>query len=268
MSPRRSSSPPSPVCPGARPRRFDFLHAGMPTSRLQGGAAIAQEQTDDSTAPSTPDPRPAVAPRGGSPPPGRFLPQRVRRSALVLALGLASLVAPPPSLFAQEGRQFQISGGWAFSYASDGRPRNGRGHGAAVSLEYILNWTRWVDGRLYGGVVFSGPDRGSCGSGVEPCSVSSQIGMAGAKGRLLIPIPWVAPFLEMGAGVSAGSIETRLGGRGFRQPLNEDRSGFFVHRQGSLGLAFGRNHQHDVSLDAWLHRPWHIAATLALGIGF
>lgn len=198
----------------------------------------------------------------------RLWREYVRRSALVLALVLASLVAAAPGLVAQEGHDVQISGGLAFSYAHDGRLRNGHGRGGAVSLEYIENWTRWVSGRLYGGLFLSGSNRGSCSAGVEPCSVSSQIGVAGGKGRLLIPIPYVAPFLELGAGVSAGSIETRMGGRGFRQPLDEDRSGFFFHRQGSLGLAFGARHQHDLSFDFFFHRPWHVAATFALGIGF
>jgi hypothetical protein len=122
---------------------------------------------------------------------------------------------------------------------------------------------------LYAGGFFSSTATNSCASGVEPCSVSSQIAVAGAKIRLLVPIPYVGPFFELGGGLSAGSIETRVGGMGFSQAIDESHTGLMTHVPVSVGIAFGAKYQHDLSFDYFIHRGrHHIAGMLALGFGF
>jgi hypothetical protein len=175
--------------------------------------------------------------------------------------------APWNPASAQEARQFQVSGGPAASITGDGR--DGHGIGAGASVEYVAGWTSWACGRLYAGGILTKPDEHSCAAGTQLCSVSSKIGIAGAKIRLLAPTPYVSPFLEVGAGLSVGSIETRISGGGFIQPIELDRSGLTFHVPLSLGLAFGTRHQHDIAFRYVTHRGHqHVAGIVALGIGF
>lgn len=187
---------------------------------------------------------------------------------LAWMLAVAAVVgAPWNRASAQEARQLQISGGPGFSLPGNGR--DGDGVGAGISFEYVARWTKWTGGRLYAGGILTKADKHSCAPGTETCSVFSRIGIGGAKIRLLVPIPYIGPFLEVGAGVSAGSIETRISGGGFIQPLEVDRSGLTFHIPVGVGLAFGARHEHDISFDYFYHRGHeHVAGIFAVGIGF
>jgi len=192
---------------------------------------------------------------------------RLHAGVLVFPLALFRAATPQTQASAQEGRHFQVSGGLGISFPGYGR--DGFGTGAGVSFESVERWTRWASGRLYVGGFLSSPEKNSCSTGVQPCSVSSRIGVAGAKVRLLVPIPYVGPFFELGAGLSAGSIETRIGGQGGFPAIDESHSGIMFHVPSSVGIAFGAQHQHDISFDYFTHRgPYHVAGTVALGIGF
>jgi hypothetical protein len=191
--------------------------------------------------------------------------------SIVVGLGLV-VVAPLCSdgLLAQSAPHVQVSGGMGFSFPESGGQPYGVGGG--VLLEYFAGWTKWVDGRLYGGALVSGTRQDSCGS-VPPCAVSSQVGIAGAKIRMMIPIPIMSPFLELGAGVSAGAIQTRYGyfesGAPSASIVDEAHSGLMVHVPVTLGLAFGAHRQHDVSFDYFPHPGRdHVASMLSIGIGF
>ncbi len=63
--------------------------------------------------------------------------------------------------------------------------------------------------------------------------MSAEIGVLGIKGRLTIPIPYVAPFLETGLGMSVGALST--------QTIDIDKrlSGVTYNIPFSIGLTFG-----------------------------
>jgi hypothetical protein len=197
--------------------------------------------------------------------------RRVRSLALIaagLVLLLFTETARPGELFAQAIPHMQASGGMGFSFPeSAGQPY---GVGVGLLLEYVAGWTRWIDGRLYAGGLASGTRKDSCGT-IPPCAVSSQVGVAGAKIRMMVPVPVVSPFLELGAGLSAGAIETRYGypTSGSIAIVNRAHSGVMLHVPVTLGLAFGAHRQHDVSFDYFSHPGRdHVAGMLSIGLGF
>lgn len=192
---------------------------------------------------------------------------RLNAGALVFPLDLFRTSGSQAQSIPRGRRHFQVSGGPGISFSGD--RRDGEGYGAGILIEAVEKWTGWFSGRLYGGGFLSSADTSSCPAGVQPCSVSSQIAVAGAKARLLFPTPYVGPFVELGVGLSAGSIETRVDAVGSSPALEESHSGLMVHFPVSVGIAFGAEYQHDISFDYFIHRGReHVVGVFALGIGF
>ncbi len=81
-----------------------------------------------------------------------------------------------------------------------------------------------------------------------PCDVSGEFGFAGAKGRLLAPIPWVAPYLELGLGAAACHFSTRSGA-----VVEHVFDGVTYEIPFSLGLALGSRHQFEIALQYLIH---------------
>jgi hypothetical protein len=78
--------------------------------------------------------------------------------------------------------------------------------------------------------------------------VTSKAAAAGIKGRLAIPIPYVAPFIELGLGASAGTFRT------FTPVHQITRDGVLIHIPVTLGLALGSEGQLEVAL-VFLYYP-------------
>lgn len=142
-----------------------------------------------------------------------------------LGLGLLLILAPT-QLTAQWVGDYQASGGLGVSFSPD---REGAGVGGSLIVERAVGSAVWGGGRVYAGGFFSNASPDRCPAGIDPCSVSSQIAVVGAKARLLVPIPYVGPFLELGVGLSAGSLENRIGAHGGYAALDETHSGVMVH---------------------------------------
>jgi hypothetical protein len=64
--------------------------------------------------------------------------------------------------------------------------------------------------------------------------------MVGAKFRLAAPIPYVAPFLESGIGMSVGSFET------YTKYTSVSKNGILLHIPMAFGLAVGRRHNYEI----------------------
>ena len=89
---------------------------------------------------------------------------------------------------------------------------SGYGEGVHAAAEHIVWPTSWFSPSLCAGIEVATP-RSNCGVGVTPCDVSAEFGFVGVKGRLLAPIPWVAPYLELGVGAAIGHFSTQGGDR-------------------------------------------------------
>jgi len=94
-----------------------------------------------------------------------------------------------------------VSAGLGESVAIVGPGNAPGGSGFYAAGEFVLVPNMWVSPRLYGGLLLTSTDSSTCG-GAAPCDVGAKIGFLGAKGRLTFPIPYVAPFFELGVGTT------------------------------------------------------------------
>lgn len=144
----------------------------------------------------------------------------------------------------QPGRAVQISAGYGMSYTYDFDDLMGSGFYAQG--EYAMALTSWFGIRPYAGViVVSGKD--NSGQGLLESRIKSNAFMLGAKARFVLPIPWVAPFLEAGLGVSLGSFET------YTLLHDKQADGFVGHIPASLGLSLGRNRNFEIAFTYYYH---------------
>jgi len=159
-------------------------------------------------------------------------------------------------------RRVEFVAGLGFSFSSD-TSHNGSGDGGFAQAEYVFRPDSAVSPRLYAGALVTFPQRDSCGT-PSMCDVESQIGFAGAKVRLMAPIPWVGPYLEIGFGASVGRFRTLDG-----PTIDESASGVVLHIPWALGLAFGRHHEYDIAFSYLYHwEPKQTGAAFAFGFGF
>jgi hypothetical protein len=135
------------------------------------------------------------------------------------------------------------------------------GIGFYGSAEYIYERVEWATPRAYAGVLIAG-STDDCA--FTPCDVSARIGFIGVKGRLLAPIPYVAPFIELGIGFSVGSLRTLLDGY-----VDESSSAFMYHVPFAFGLALGKHHEVEVVLQFLAHPEQnHSDGGFAIGLEF
>lgn len=116
------------------------------------------------------------------------------------------------------------------------------GSGLFVQGELVLTAASWIDFRPYAGLIFTKPDKQE-NPEIDPSFKSTANAfMTGLKTRLRAPIPWVAPYFEIGAGLSIGSFET------ITANVSIDKSGVLFHMPISIGLEIGRNHNFDLGI--------------------
>jgi hypothetical protein len=135
--------------------------------------------------------------------------------------------------------------------------------GLYAAGEFVLVPSMWFSPRLYGGVLFTSTDPSTCPT--PGCDVSAKIGFLGIKGRLTIPIPYVAPFLELGLGMSVGTLTTRI------YDTDVEFTGVTYHIPIAIGLSFGNMHNYIVDLAlSYLDHPAQsqINGAFALSLAF
>jgi hypothetical protein len=135
------------------------------------------------------------------------------------------------------------------SAASDPQD-DSRATGLYAAAEYSVIVSDWVSPRAYAGALLTRSDQTGCGA-VGGCDVSEQIAFAGGKVRFSAPIPYVAPFVELGLGLSTGTLSTRALG------IDEHLSGATYHIPVGLGLSLGDRHQVDVGFFYLFHPAVH-----------
>jgi hypothetical protein len=155
-----------------------------------------------------------------------------------------------------------ISAGLGLSSGADD-DSGARASGFYGAAEYVFLVHTWVSLRPYAGLLLTFPEHSSCANGVTPCDVSARIGFAGGKIRFTIPIPYVAPFIELGAGMSVGSISTQDAAR------NETFGGITYHVPVGLGLSIGAKQKVDLALQYLFHPDQHeFGGAFALSFGW
>jgi hypothetical protein len=185
--------------------------------------------------------------------------RRRNRCAACFAALLALLVAPRVDARDEEETPhvLGVTAGLGFSLPIDDTI-DANGNGAFGEVEYIYQRLEWLTPRAYAGVVLTWPE--DCGD--NPCDVSSKIGFVGIKGRLLAPIPYLAPFIELGVGASLGSLTTRVA-----TLVDVEESGLMYHIPFTLGLVLGKSREVELSFK-YLFHPAQEQFNGAVALGF
>ncbi|HET7788890.1 MAG TPA: hypothetical protein VFL36_23140 [Myxococcales bacterium] len=172
------------------------------------------------------------------------------RRGRLCAIALALVALGPPARAAGESdRALGIAAGLGLAapQRQNGQDVSGSGIGGYAEVEYIIRLNDWFTPRAYSGLLLTSP-QADCGAGVTPCDVSAKIVFAGGKFRLMAPIPYVGPFLELGLGSSLGRISTRSG-----RAVDVTYSGLTYHVPVTLGLALGRRHEFELAFQYLFH---------------
>ena len=137
--------------------------------------------------------------------------------------------------------------------------------GVLVAGEYAYHLVSFFQLRSYAGVLITSPDTDGCFPAAH-CEVVAKIGFIGVKGRVVIPIPYIAPFIELGLGISGGYLKTEL----FQ--IHERTRGLAEHIPFTLGVALGEDHNVELAFSYLFHPAEHqfgggISAGVMFGMG-
>ncbi len=127
--------------------------------------------------------------------------------------------------------------------------------------ELVLKVASWVELRPYAGVIFTNSNSRTLNGNPTDDKAVSKAFLVGGKTRVRAPIPWVAPYVEIGIGASIGKFET------ITAFDNIDKSGLIYHIPFAFGLELGRNNNVDLGF-AYYFQPSveQYAGAFALGI--
>lgn len=135
------------------------------------------------------------------------------------------------------------------------------GSGFYTQGEYVINLSKWIGIRPYAGLILTKAVKNENQQNQVEYKVTSNALLVGGKVRIVIPIPWVAPYFETGIGASLGSFETHT------PHTNIKENGFSLHIPFSLGLQIGRNHNFNIEF-TYYFQPYaeQIIGATAFGI--
>jgi len=127
--------------------------------------------------------------------------------------------------------------------------------------EYVYKVLSWFDVRPYAGVIFA--SGGSDEPELQQYKMKANAFMLGTKVRVLAPIPYVAPFIESGVGLSAGNFQT------YTEYTDVKKSGVLLHIPFAFGLALGRHHNFEVKFTYYYHNTAEqFSGAVAAGYSF
>lgn len=135
--------------------------------------------------------------------------------------------------------------------------------GVYAQGEYVLNPANWIDFRPYAGLILTKFKEVDPDEVEERYRSSANALLLGAKARITAPVPFVAPYFEIGVGASLGSFET------FTPTTSIEKSGMFLHIPVSLGLKLESFTNLDVKLTYYYHNNLEqFIGAAAIGLSF
>jgi hypothetical protein len=138
--------------------------------------------------------------------------------------------------------------GLSVPYDRSGDDQSIGGSGVLGGAEYILKSNEWLSPRAYAALLFTFSEQTErCRDQRMACDVSAKLGLLGVKARVTFPIPYVAPFLEVGIGLSLGAMRTRT------LKIREKLEGATYHVPVAIGLSLGESRSVDVAFQYWAH---------------
>lgn len=129
--------------------------------------------------------------------------------------------------------------------------------------EYVLKIASWIELKPYAGFILTNSNGKDLNDNPTNELGTTKAFLIGGKGRIRAPIPWVAPYIEIGIGASIGKFET------FTAFTTIDRSGLIYHIPFSFGLELGRNHNFDLGFTYYFQPTVEqFAGAFAFGVSF
>lgn len=160
----------------------------------------------------------------------------------------------------QQGDFISVNAGFGVVAPNDDSEVTGTGFYAQG--EYVWSPKSWFGVRPYAGLIIASGETSEediAETGVKEY-IRSNAFLLGGKIRLAVPIPYVAPFVEMGVGMSIGSFRTDT------QYTYKKESGVLLHIPVSFGLAIGRKHSTEVKFTYYFHEAaQQFSGAVALG---
>ncbi|WP_111309719.1 hypothetical protein [Confluentibacter sediminis] len=127
--------------------------------------------------------------------------------------------------------------------------------------EYVLGVASWLELRPYAGMVLTHSNGKDIDDNPTNEKAETKAFLLGGKVRVRAPIPWVAPFVEIGIGASIGNFET------FTTFTDIRKSGPIYHIPISFGLELGRQNNVDLGFTFYAQPTVEqVAGAFALGI--
>ncbi|NJY61780.1 hypothetical protein HC174_03285 [Salinimicrobium sp. CDJ15-81-2] len=181
------------------------------------------------------------------------------KKILLILFTICGLTRMQAQFITEEAVEVSVGYGLSLPYDETGF----YGTGYFAQGEYVLGINEWIDLRPYAGYIFTEMNE-SFGGPIKPEDKATvNAFLFGGKGRVRIPIDWVAPYAELGIGGTVGSFETVTAKRNF------EKSGIFMHIPASLGFELGPNHNVTLELTGYFHNdPAQVVGAVAIGVSF
>ena len=155
-----------------------------------------------------------------------------------------------------------IGYGISAPYDNTNNAQNITGTGFYAQAEYVINIKKWFALKPYAGLILTSEDKNNKSNPLG-YKVTSNAFLLGGKARVMAPIPYVAPYFEVGIGLSAGSFET------YTPNVAIKKDGVVTHIPFSIGLALGKKHNVDVEFTYYYQSPvQQFTGAMAIGLTF
>lgn len=137
------------------------------------------------------------------------------------------------------------------------------GTGFYAQGEYVLSPAKWIDFRPYAGFISTKMNNDDTEVVEAGYKSTANAFLFGGKTRITAPIPWVAPYFEIGIGASIGSFENITSNTSIKD------SGVISHIPLSLGLELGPKHNVNIEFTYYFHNSMkQFAGAAAFGLSF
>lgn len=136
------------------------------------------------------------------------------------------------------------------------------GDGLFLQGELVLKIASWVEFRPYTGLILTNSNGKDIydNPALEKVESKAFLLVGKVRVRVRVPIPWVAPYFEIGLGTSIGTFVT------FTAFHDIDKSGIIYHIPFSFGLELGRTNNVDIGF-AYYFQPSVEQYTGAVAVG-
>lgn len=137
------------------------------------------------------------------------------------------------------------------------------GSGFYVESEYVIGLKKWLGVRPYVGFISTSPDKNNTAENLSEFEVTSKAFFFGGKARILAPIPWFAPYIEIGIGTSIGSFVT------YTPYENIEKNGIVLHIPFTIGVALGPKNNFEIAFNYYfLNSVAQFNGAAAIGFSF